>query len=127
MAAFPTCLLMIVNSAYGVFNVTPERRKVARVFGATSMQIIRKVDLPEALPQVFIGLRLSLSLSLIVAVVSEMFIGTDIGIGQRIYDAYLTNSAASLYSYLLLVGLMGYVINKFAMLLESKVIFWAGR
>lgn len=127
MAAFPTCLLMVVNSAYGVFNVTPERRKVAKVFGASAMQIISKVVFPEALPQVFIGLRLSLSLSLVVSVVSEMFIGTDTGIGQRIYDSYLTNSAPSLYSYLLLVGLMGYIINKLAMHVENRVIFWAGR
>lgn len=127
MAAFPTGLLMIVNSAYGVFNVTPERRRVAKVFGANPMQIINRVVFPEALPQVFIGLRLSLSMSLVVSVVSEMFIGTDTGIGQRIYDAYLTNSASSLYSYLILVGLMGYAINKIAMTAERKVVFWAGR
>jgi NitT/TauT family transport system permease protein len=127
MAFLPTFLLMLINSSYGVIHASPERRRVLLAFGATQIQIFRHVVWFEALPQIFIGLRLALSLSLIVTVVSEMFIGTDLGMGQRIYDSYLTNSVTTLYSFLLVLGVFGYGLNKICIALEKNIVFWAGR
>lgn len=100
---------------------------MAAVFGATPTQVFKYIVLYEALPQIFIGLRLAVSFSLIVAIVSEMFIGTELGLGQRVYDSYLTNNTTSLYAILLVLGLLGYVLNKFISLIETKFIFWGGK
>jgi len=127
MAFLPTFLLMLINASYGVAHASPERRRAVQVFGATRWQIFRYVVFFEALPQIFIGFRLALSLSLIVTIVSEMFIGTDTGLGQRIYDSYLTSSVTTIYALLLVVGTLGYLVNKASMLLEKRFIFWAGR
>ena len=127
MAFLPTFLLMLINASYVVLHAGPERRRALRVFGATPWQVFRHVTFFEALPQIFIGLRLALSLSLIVTVVSEMFIGTDKGLGQRIYDSYLTNAVTTLYALLLVLGCLGYAINKASMEIEKRVIHWAGR
>jgi NitT/TauT family transport system permease protein len=123
----PTFLLMLVNASYGVLHATPERRRALQAFGATPWQVFRHVVVFEALPQIFIGLRLALSLSLIVIVVSEMFIGTEVGIGQRIYDSYLTTAVTTLYAYLLVMGCLGYALNKACMMLERRCVFWVGR
>lgn len=127
MAFLPTFLLMLINSSYGVLHAGPERRRAVQVFGATRWQTFRYVVIFEALPQIFIGLRLALSLSLVVAVVSEMFIGTDFGLGQRIYDSYLTNAVTTLYALLLVLGGIGYALNKASMAVERHVVDWAGR
>jgi NitT/TauT family transport system permease protein len=127
MAFLPTFLLMLINASYGVLHASRDRRRAAQVFGASHWQIFRYVVFFEALPQIFIGLRLAVSLSLIVTVVSEMFIGTDTGIGQRIYDSYLTNSVTTLYALLLVLGLVGYALNKVSMEVEKRCVSWAGR
>ncbi len=127
MAFLPTFLLMLINASYGVLHASRDRRRAAQVFGATPFQIFRYVVFWEALPQIFIGLRLALSLSLVVTVVSEMFIGTDTGLGQRIYDSYLTNAVTTLYALLLVLGLLGYGLNKLSMSLEKRCVTWAGR
>lgn len=127
MAFLPSFLLMIVNTTYGVTLAEPLRRKVARSFGATNFQIFSKIVLMDALPQIFVGLRLALAQSLIVTVVSEMFIGTDYGLGQRVYDSYLTNSIQTLYATLIILGTIGYVANRCMLLIESRTVFWTGK
>ena len=104
------------------------RRKMAAVFGASKFQIFRLIIIiMDALPQIFVGLRLALAQSLIVTVVSEMFIGTDFGLGQRVYDSYLTNSVTTLYALLIVLGVIGYGANKLLVFLESRIVFWTGK
>ncbi len=127
MAFTPTFLLMLVNTSYGVTLSDPGRRRMAQVFGATKFQIFRYVVIFDALPQIFVGLRMALAQSLIVTVVSEMFIGTDYGLGQRVYDSYLTSSIPTLYALLIVLGILGYTSNKIIMALEAKFVFWTGK
>lgn len=127
MAFVPTFLLMTVNTTYGVTLSDSTRRRMATIFGAGRLQVFRYVVIMDALPQIFIGLRLSLAQSLIVTVVSEMFIGTDFGLGQRVYDSYLTNSVTTLYSLLIVLGLVGYIVNKLLVMIESRFLFWTGK
>lgn len=122
-----TIFVVIINSAYGVIQSKKQRIKVAQIFGATKWQIFSKVILFESLPQTVVGMRTSLSLSLIVVVVSEMFIGTKYGMGQRIFDAYTRNSIDELYAVILTVGIAGFLLNKVFIKLENKIIFWAGK
>ena len=127
MAFTPTFLLMVVNTTYGVSLSDPTRRRMATVFGASRWQIFRSIVTMDALPQIFVGLRLAVAQSLIVTVVSEMFIGTDLGLGQRVYDSYLTSSVPTLYALLIVLGFIGYAANKIIVLAEAKLIFWTGR
>lgn len=127
MAFTPTFLLMVVNTTYGVTLADPTRRRMAEVFGASRFQIFWRVVSMDALPQIFVGLRLSVAQSLIVTVVSEMFIGTDYGLGQRVYDSYLTNSVTTLYALLIVPGVIGYSANKLLVLIESRAVFWTGK
>ena len=127
MAFTPTFLLMVVNTSYGVLLTDPTRRRMATVFGATRSQIFRKIIVMDAMPHVFVGLRLALTQSLIVVVVSEMFIGTDYGLGQRVYDSYLTNSVSTLYALLIVLGVIGYLFNRALLLAEARFVFWSGK
>ncbi len=127
IAIFISFWIVLLNSAYGVLQSSKIRTKVAKTLGATDWQIFRDITVMEALPQIFIGLRTAISLSLIVIVVSEMFIGSSSGIGQKIYDSYLTYETVNLYAWLLIVGLIGYILNKFFVLIEKKTLHWVGK
>lgn len=119
--------VVVLASAYGVMNAAKTRIRAARTFGASRLQIFRWVIFFEALPQTLVGMRTSLSLALIVVVVSEMFIGTRVGLGQRIYESYTVNNTVELYAVLLLTGLLGYAMNRIFLALEKRIVFWAGR
>jgi NitT/TauT family transport system permease protein len=90
-------------------------------------ELFRKVIFSEALPQIFSGLRVAISLSLIIVIVTEMFIGTNAGLGKRIIDAQLVYQTASMYAAILMTGLIGFVLNKAMMALENKVVHWKGK
>lgn len=122
------CVFVIVlNTAYGVMQRKVVRSQVAILFGASRLQLLREVVFWEALPQILIGLRIAISYALIVEIVCEMFMGTQKGLGQRVFEAYNTYFIAELYAIILLVGVTGYVINKLFVLGESRAVHWVGK
>jgi NitT/TauT family transport system permease protein len=127
LVVFGCALLILVNTTYGVHGGSRTRKMVAETMKAPEAYIMAKVVLPEALPQIAAGLRLALSLSLIIVVVLEMFIGTTRGLGYLIYNAHMTYQIADMYAYIVLAGLIGYFINQGFVKLEDKVIHWAGK
>lgn len=119
--------ISIVNSAYGALRASKTRLQMAKTFGASDWQIFRDVTAWEAVPQTFVGIRIALSNSLIVVIVSEMFLGTEYGLGQRVFDAYSKNVVEELYGMLLLIGVIGYLLNKLLVVAEQKMLFWVGK
>ncbi len=126
LVVFGCSLLILVNTTYGVHNCSRTRKMVAQTMKASEAYIMSRVVLPEALPQISAGLRLALSLSLIIVVVLEMFIGTRRGLGYLIYNAHMTYQIADMYAFIVMAGLIGYFINQGYVKLEKKVIHWAG-
>lgn len=127
IAWFFSFWVIVANTAHGVVHSSKTRLKVAKSFKATRWQTFRHVVLMESLPQTCVGLRTALSLSLIAIVVSEMFIGSNVGLGQKVYDAYLTYEASDLYAWLVITGLMGFILNKACALIEERMLHWTGR
>lgn len=127
IAVFISFWVVLLNTIRSVWNIPEQRIKVAKIFKATQWQIIKNVIIPNCLPQIFIGLKISISLSLIVIVVTEMFIGTKYGLGQLIYESYISFNTVDLYAYLIIIGLLGYIVNKSASKLEAKLIHWSDK
>jgi ABC-type nitrate/sulfonate/bicarbonate transport system permease component len=119
--------VIILNTAYGVMQRKQVRTQVALLFGADKFQLLREVLFWEALPQTLIGMRIALSYALIVEIVCEMFMGTQKGLGQRVFEAYNTYFIVELYAIILLVGLTGYIINKLFVFGESRAVHWVGK
>ena len=122
-----TIFTVALNAAYGIRHSTPARVRMARAFGATRWQLTRYIQLYEAIPQIVIGMRSTITVALIVVVVSEMFIGTEHGIGQDIYISYQKNLIVDLYANLFVVGVLGYFSNLTLGLFERYVSSWAGQ
>jgi NitT/TauT family transport system permease protein len=127
MAFAATVFVVILNTAYGVVQAQKTRIRAARVFGASSWQVFKWVTFFEALPATLVGMRTSLSLALIAVIVSEMFIGTQKGLGQRVFDAYTVNLTVDLYAVLLFCGFLGYIVNRLFVQLEKRIVFWTGK
>ncbi len=127
VAAFTSMLIIIFNTAYGVMHAKKSRLLAARLMGANSIQIFRTILWWESLPQTVVGLRSAVSLSLIVIIVTEMFIGTTVGLGRRIIDAQITYEIPAMYAVILLTGLVGYLLNGLFVVIEKKFFHWSGK
>lgn len=124
---FSCSLIIVVNSIYGVTSSKKTRQVVAFLMDANRREIFWKVILMDALPQTFVGMRTSLSLAVVVIVVTEMFIGTNWGIGHRIFEAQLTYRVPEMYASIIIAGLLGYALNKGFIVLERRIVHWSGK
>jgi ABC-type nitrate/sulfonate/bicarbonate transport system permease component len=126
LAAWASLLYVVINTMYGVRHVKQARIMMAKSLRARKGQIFTKVILPDALPEIFVGIRMSISMSLVIVVASEMIMGTNVGLGKRIFDAAMVYKISEMYATILVAGLLGYASNKLFVLLENRVIHWAG-
>ncbi len=127
LIAFVTSLIMVVCTLAGIEALSPVRRAVALNFGYTKYELVYRVLVPELLPQLSAGVRISISYALIVTIVGEMFIGTEYGIGHAILSAQLTYETASMYAYIVVIGLIGYFLNTLYVALERRYVHWSGK
>jgi ABC-type nitrate/sulfonate/bicarbonate transport system permease component len=121
--AFGCLWPILLNAMDGTRNVSETFKDTARLFGRTRAEIAFQVVVPAALPQVFAGMRTSVSLGLIMIVISEMIASSD-GIGYLILHAQRTFDVPAVYSGILLLGLLGYGFNTLFLRLEGAVLHW---
>lgn len=127
IAAFGALLIVVFNSAYGVINARKQRVMAARVMGATRWQIFKDVSIWESLQPSFVGLRSAVSMSLVIVIVAEMFIGSDSGLGHRIINSQQVMNVRDMYASILSAGALGYALNVLFLVIERRIVHWSGR
>ncbi|MER6073477.1 ABC transporter permease subunit [Streptomyces sp. NPDC001817] len=113
---------VLVNSAEGARATDPLRLQVAAVLRLTAPERLWFLVLPSALPRIFAGLRLSLSLCLILMVFSELLPGSENGIGFTLTDAQTRSDLLTVWSALMLLGALGYLLNTGLLAVEKRLV-----
>jgi NitT/TauT family transport system permease protein len=117
---------MLLGTLNGV-RATPGRLlEVARVLHLSKTAAFFKITLPAALPVIVVGLRLSLTLSVALAVVAEM-IGNPEGLGFAMVSSQQAMQPASAFAYLLVIGVLGWGLNAIFALAAHRLDFTYGR
>ncbi|MEV2270605.1 ABC transporter permease [Nonomuraea africana] len=114
---------VLLNSIDGAKGVDRTYTETAIVFGLTRAQQLRKVVIPAAAPKIFAGLRLSLSLALILMVISELF-GSSDGIGYQLLQAQRGFDTPAVWGAIALLGLLGYLVNALFTVAERRLLVW---
>lgn len=127
VVTYACILIIVVNTIYGVRSVKELRLMSARIMKLSRLDMFIKIILPEALSYIFAGLRIAISYGMVIVIFSEMFIGTDIGLGRRIIDAQTVYKIPEMYAAIVLTGLIGYGLNKLALFAEKRIIHWEGK
>jgi ABC-type nitrate/sulfonate/bicarbonate transport system permease component len=117
-------MVIVLNIAYGVFYANPIRRKAFQLLKPSLWQTMRYFIIPESFPSLFLSIRLAVSLSLIVGVVSELFIGSAEGLGARVMLSYETLQFSEAFAVILVVGMLGYGLNRITKIMEIRVVHW---
>ena len=114
---------VLLNTIDGVRGVDPQVLDVARSFRLDARTRIGRVVLPAASPMIAAGLRIGLSVALLLTVVSEMRGGTN-GLGFRIRADQRSFDTASSYAGVIVIGLVGLVVNLGFVAVERRVMHW---
>jgi ABC-type nitrate/sulfonate/bicarbonate transport system permease component len=123
--AFGVVWPILLNTVKGVRSVEPMQLETAAAFRLTGMRRLGILILPAASPDIFAGLRISLSLALVLMVISEM-IAAGSGIGFRILNSQATFNIAGMWAAIGVLALSGVVFNALFSILESRVLRWHG-
>lgn len=120
---FSSAWPILLNTIDGVRNIERVLVHTARTFGLSERRAILKVILPAASPQIVTGLRISLAITLILVVISEMVGSTD-GIGYFILDAQRRLKVDRMYAGMLSLALLGYLLNQLFVLFSNVFLSW---
>lgn len=121
--AFGTVWPMLLGTIHGFAAVEPRLYEVARSLHMSRLAVIFKVALPSASPDILAGMRLSLTVALILSVVCEMLAGLD-GLGHWVLLSARSFRSADLFAGVVLLGVIGYVTTLAMAALESRLLRW---
>lgn len=114
---------ILLNTYSGVRAIDRVQYDTARTLGLTTMQTLRELVIPAASPQILTGMRISLAISLILAILGEMIVSSD-GLGYFTLLAQRTFKIPDMYAGIFTLALFGYVLNRLFLLGEAKVLRW---
>ena len=119
VAFFP----VVVDTATGLAATPPELLDLSRSYRASAFKTFLKVRLPMAMPFVFAGAKVAITLSVIGAVVGE-FVGSDQGLGYLILSATSYWKTELAFSAMILLSVMAIVLFGAVSLIERLVCPW---
>lgn len=114
---------ILTNAIDGARSVHPLFIQTGKSLGLNRLATLGKIILPAASPQIMAGLRTSLPICMIVAILSEMIGGED-GIGYWTLHMQRTFSIPQMYAGVLMTGLLGYLANRFLLALDRRFLEW---
>jgi ABC-type nitrate/sulfonate/bicarbonate transport system permease component len=123
VVAFGAMWPVLLATVYGLASVHVRLREVATALQLSRSAFVIKIGLPNALPDILAGMRLSMTVSLIVAVVGEM-IASQSGLGQAILLAARSFRASELFAGIVLLGAIGFCSNALLAALENTFLRW---
>lgn len=114
---------ILLNTYAGVRSIDVVQLDTARTFGLSTLQTFRELIVPAASPHILTGMRISLAISLILAILGEMIASND-GLGYFTLLAQRTFRVPEMYAGLFTLAAFGYLLNRLFLMLEARLIRW---
>jgi sulfonate transport system permease protein len=121
--AFGAIWPMLLATIHGFAAVEPRLYEVARSLHLSRLAVAFKIALPSASPDILSGMRLSLTVALILSVVCEILAGLD-GLGHWVLLSARSFRSADLFAGVILLGAIGYVTALAMSLAERRLLRW---
>ncbi len=112
-----------VNAFLGIRGVDSKLFDVTRVLEFSRFKLVTKLILPAALPNILLGVRLSLGVAWLGLVVAELM-GSSEGIGYMIMDARQFSNTEIVFVGIIIFAAVGKLTDSLVRLLESRLLKW---
>ena len=125
LVSFLLCVFpIVIATATGLKQTPAELVELARSLCASQWQTFRRFRFPSALPEIFIGLKVAISLAVIGAVIGE-FVGASEGLGWVIVNSGANVNTSLAFAAMAILALVSVVLFYAIALLERLVVPWA--
>jgi NitT/TauT family transport system permease protein len=114
---------VIVATVQGFKSIEPDVIDLARSMGAGPLAVFMKFRLPQALPAIFGGLKVSVTLAVVGAVVGE-FVGSNSGLGYVLQKANGTFDLPLMFAGLVILSMIGVLLFLVIELVERWLLPW---
>ena len=114
---------VIVATVQGFKSIEPDVIDLARSMGANPLKVFIKFRLPQAMPAIFSGLKVSVTLAVVGAVVGE-FVGSNSGLGYVLQKANGTFDLPLMFAALVILSMIGVLLFLVLELIERWVLPW---
>jgi NitT/TauT family transport system permease protein len=122
MMAFAICFFPIVlTTARGLKEVEPDLLDLVRTLKGSRWQVFTKIQLPNALPYIFAGMKVAAILAVAGAIVGE-FLGSDRGLGYLMLQVQVTLDTAAMFMAVILITLLGGALYLIVLGLERLLV-----
>ena len=118
--------IMTIAARSGVSSVKISKVHAAYSLGASKWQILRYVILPNALPEIFTGVRTAMGVCWATVIAAEL-VAANVGIGFMIMVAANFLSSDLVVLGIIIIGVIGFAIEIAMRWLEGKLIPWKGK
>ncbi len=114
---------ILLNTVEGVKAVDPVLADTCRTYRIRGWARLRYFVLPAASPQIVVGMRLGLSIAIVLMVISEMFAAMD-GLGSAIIYFQRSFEIPEMWSGIIMLGLFGFTLSLVFQAFERRVLAW---
>lgn len=114
---------LYINTFLGIRNVDNKLFEVSRILGFSPLRRMTRLILPASLPDILIGVRISLAVSWIGLVVAEL-IGSRSGIGFLINEAKQNSETSVIFVGIIIFAIIGKLIDSLMKGLEIRWLNW---
>jgi ABC-type nitrate/sulfonate/bicarbonate transport system permease component len=121
--AFGVVWPVLLNTIHGTQSLDLIQVETAQAFQVPRRRWIISIVLPAALPKIFSGLRISLTLSLVLMVISEL-VGATNGIGYQLQVATQSFDLTITWAWIVLLGILGNLLNWLFLSVEQSALSW---
>ncbi len=118
--------IMIIAARSGVSGVKISKVHAAYSLGASKFQVLKNVILPNALPEIFTGIRTAMGVCWGTVVAAEL-VAAEKGVGSMIMIAKNFLQTDTVVIGIIIIGIIGYAIEMLMRLLERWLIPWRGK
>ena len=114
---------VVVSTVMGFKSVEQDMVDLARSMGSSRLQMFFKISLPQALPAIFSGMKVSITLAVVGAVVGE-FVGSNSGIGYVLQKANGNFDLPLMFAALVVLSMIGVILFVLLDVLERYMLPW---
>lgn len=115
---------IVVSTAAGIEDTDPDMINLARLWGLSRWKTFIRIQIPNATPHIFSGVKVASSMAVIGAIIGE-FIASTKGLASIIMNAQASLATNAMFAALVWISLLGLALYGIVVLVQRLLMPWA--